>query len=250
MSFKIKKEKIIRKGAEANLYYGNWFGKEVIFKYRKPKKYRIEELDKKTLDSTVLILKSLKTRFEGMTSRLDRESSVWNNVSNIYPVLKSLEKDGLINVLEEKTIQGRNRKIYGLTEVGEDHLRESLFAIFGFLTFIIPSKGEKLDTKIFSPLKMSLKEQIPLEDNIDLSIDHFKEIMESTGIPIFFEPWLLFMSLIIIRNPQFIKTMISKSQTVTEKMIRKTILYTQLRNVQEAVSSALEIMDQSSFQPT
>jgi TP53 regulating kinase-like protein len=40
-------EKIIRKGAEANLYYGHWFGKEAIFKYRIPKKYRIEELDKR-----------------------------------------------------------------------------------------------------------------------------------------------------------------------------------------------------------
>ena len=43
----MEKEKIIRKGAEANLYYGHWFGKEVIFKYRIPKKYRIEELDKR-----------------------------------------------------------------------------------------------------------------------------------------------------------------------------------------------------------
>jgi len=43
----VEKEKIIRKGAEANLYYGHWFGKEVIFKYRIPKKYRIEELDKR-----------------------------------------------------------------------------------------------------------------------------------------------------------------------------------------------------------
>jgi len=43
----IKKEKIIRKGAEASLYYGHWFEKEVIFKYRIPKKYRIEELDKR-----------------------------------------------------------------------------------------------------------------------------------------------------------------------------------------------------------
>ncbi|MFX0005390.1 MAG: KEOPS complex kinase/ATPase Bud32 [Promethearchaeota archaeon] len=47
MSHTVKKEKIIRKGAEANLYYGHWFGKEVIFKYRIPKKYRTMELDKK-----------------------------------------------------------------------------------------------------------------------------------------------------------------------------------------------------------
>ncbi len=43
----IIKEKLIHKGAEASLYYGHWFNKEVIFKYRIPKKYRLEELDKK-----------------------------------------------------------------------------------------------------------------------------------------------------------------------------------------------------------
>ena len=46
MNSNITKEKIIRKGAEASLYYGHWFGKEVIFKYRIPKKYRIDDLDK------------------------------------------------------------------------------------------------------------------------------------------------------------------------------------------------------------
>lgn len=45
MDYDIVKEKIIRKGAEANLYYGEWFGKEVIFKHRINKKYRIEDLD-------------------------------------------------------------------------------------------------------------------------------------------------------------------------------------------------------------
>jgi len=43
----ITKEKLIYKGAEASLYYGHWFGKEVIFKHRIPKEYRLEALDKK-----------------------------------------------------------------------------------------------------------------------------------------------------------------------------------------------------------
>ena len=47
MNYDIVKEKLIYKGAEANLFYGKWFGREVIFKHRIPKKYRIEELDKK-----------------------------------------------------------------------------------------------------------------------------------------------------------------------------------------------------------
>jgi len=40
-------EKLFHKGAEASLFYGHWFGKEVIFKIRSPKIYRIEKLDKK-----------------------------------------------------------------------------------------------------------------------------------------------------------------------------------------------------------
>jgi len=45
MKSEIVKEKLIRKGAEANLYYGRWFDKEVLFKYRIPKQYRIKVLD-------------------------------------------------------------------------------------------------------------------------------------------------------------------------------------------------------------
>ncbi|MBD3194238.1 MAG: Kae1-associated serine/threonine protein kinase [Candidatus Lokiarchaeota archaeon] len=43
----ISKEKVIQKGAEATLYYGHWFDREVIFKQRISKKYRIKEIDKR-----------------------------------------------------------------------------------------------------------------------------------------------------------------------------------------------------------
>ncbi|TFF99971.1 MAG: Kae1-associated serine/threonine protein kinase [Promethearchaeota archaeon] len=45
MNYLIKKEQLIKKGAEANLYLGTWFENEVIFKCRIPKYYRIKELD-------------------------------------------------------------------------------------------------------------------------------------------------------------------------------------------------------------
>ena len=47
MRKEIIKSKIIAKGAEADLFHGFWFDKEVIFKQRIPKFYRLEELDKK-----------------------------------------------------------------------------------------------------------------------------------------------------------------------------------------------------------
>ncbi|TFG24240.1 MAG: Kae1-associated serine/threonine protein kinase [Promethearchaeota archaeon] len=42
---KIKIERLLHKGAEASLYFGTWFGKEVIFKQRIPKEYRIKQID-------------------------------------------------------------------------------------------------------------------------------------------------------------------------------------------------------------
>jgi len=47
MKNEISMENLIHKGAEASLVYGHWFGKEVIFKHRLPKGYRIEQIDKK-----------------------------------------------------------------------------------------------------------------------------------------------------------------------------------------------------------
>ncbi|NWG08842.1 MAG: Kae1-associated serine/threonine protein kinase [Nitrososphaerales archaeon] len=38
-------ERLMRRGAEADIYLGEWFGKEAILKIRKPKPYRQKELD-------------------------------------------------------------------------------------------------------------------------------------------------------------------------------------------------------------
>jgi TP53 regulating kinase-like protein len=45
MESEIKIERLLRKGAEASLYLGSWFGKEALFKQRITKKYRSVDLD-------------------------------------------------------------------------------------------------------------------------------------------------------------------------------------------------------------
>jgi TP53 regulating kinase-like protein len=76
MTHEIVMEKIIHKGAEANLVYGHWFGKEVIFKYRIPKGYRIEQIDK--------MLRSKRTLNEGKA--LIRVKSYGINVPQVYEI--------------------------------------------------------------------------------------------------------------------------------------------------------------------
>ena len=46
MDTEIKIERLLRKGAEASLFFGYWLGKKALFKHRLPKKYRISVLDK------------------------------------------------------------------------------------------------------------------------------------------------------------------------------------------------------------
>ena len=99
MSSSIVKEKLIRKGAEANLYYGRWFGKEVIFKHRVPKKYRLEELDKsirtkRTLNEARALI---KVKNYGLNCpqvyEIDVESSII--------VMKFIEGEKLKDILEQ-----------------------------------------------------------------------------------------------------------------------------------------------------
>ena len=51
-------EKIIKKGAEASIYRGKWFGEVAIHKIRVPKKFRQQSLDIK--------LRALRTRHEAL----------------------------------------------------------------------------------------------------------------------------------------------------------------------------------------
>jgi len=42
----LKDPRLMKKGAEADIYIGNWFGREAVAKHRIEKKYRVSQLDK------------------------------------------------------------------------------------------------------------------------------------------------------------------------------------------------------------
>ncbi|MFW9825466.1 MAG: O-sialoglycoprotein endopeptidase, partial [Candidatus Thorarchaeota archaeon] len=98
MKSEISKEKLIYKGAEASLFHGKWFGRNVIFKHRIPKEYRLEELDKK--------IRSERTLNEGKA--LIKVKSYGLSVPQVYEIdahnsiliMKYIEGKKLRNVLE------------------------------------------------------------------------------------------------------------------------------------------------------
>ncbi|MBD3253587.1 MAG: Kae1-associated serine/threonine protein kinase [Candidatus Lokiarchaeota archaeon] len=100
----IFKEKLLHKGAEASLYYGHWFNKEVIFKQRIPKKYRIEKLDR--------AIRNLRTIKEARALIRVKEYGICVpqvyeiNTDNSTIIMKYIEGQklkNLLNVIDEKT---------------------------------------------------------------------------------------------------------------------------------------------------
>jgi len=104
----ITKEKMIHKGAEASLFYGHWFGKEVIFKHRILKDYRIEQLDRKirtirTLNEARALIKVKEYRINTpQVYEIDTESStiIMKYISGFK--LKNLIKT--LNISKKKEI--------------------------------------------------------------------------------------------------------------------------------------------------
>jgi len=111
----ITKEKLIYKGAEASLFYGHWFGREVIFKYRIPKEYRLEELDKK--------IRTERTLSEGKA--LIKIKRYGLNVPQVYEIdahnstliMKLIEGEKLKNILENLS---ENQKDKYFKKIGRD----------------------------------------------------------------------------------------------------------------------------------
>lgn len=114
MSNEIVLEKIIHKGAEANLIYGHWFGREVIFKHRIPKGYRIEQIDKN--------LRVNRTLNEGKA--LIRVKNYGVNVPQVYEieatksmiVMKFIKGEKLKDALKSIT---NKQKVKFLNEIGK-----------------------------------------------------------------------------------------------------------------------------------
>ncbi|MFX1376919.1 MAG: KEOPS complex kinase/ATPase Bud32 [Promethearchaeota archaeon] len=98
MSSDVYKEKLIHKGAEASLFIGRWFEKKVIFKHRIPKRYRLEELDKK--------IRMERTLNEGKA--LIRVKDYGINVPQVYEIdtqnatiiMRYIEGEKLKNIVE------------------------------------------------------------------------------------------------------------------------------------------------------
>jgi TP53 regulating kinase-like protein len=161
LSSDVKKEKIIRKGAEANLYYGHWFGKEVIFKYRVPKKYRTDELDKR--------IRTERTLNEARA--LIKVKKYGINVPQVFEI------DTTNSIIVMKYIQGDKLKDT-LSSLTEDQKQKFFFEI-GRTIALLHKNGHVHGDITTSNLLITQNEDIFL---IDFGLHEYSDTIEDKGV--------------------------------------------------------------------
>ena len=161
MSSSIVKEKIIRKGAEANLYYGHWFDKEVIFKYRVPKKYRLDELDKK--------IRNKRTLNEARA--LIRVKNYGLNVPQVYEI------DTKNSIIVMKYIQGN--KLKDILPKLDDNKKQEYLVKIGRYIAILHRNGHIHGDITTSNILITEKEKIFL---IDFGLHEYSDTIEDKSV--------------------------------------------------------------------
>ena len=161
MNYNIEKEKIIHKGAEASLYYGQWFEKEAIFKYRIPKKYRIEELDKNIR----------MTRTLSEAKALIKVKNYGVNVPQVYEI------DTLNSTIVMRYIKGKKLKTI-LNEL-HDRKKQKFFEAIGHFIAILHKNGHIHGDITTSNLILTDLEEIFL---IDFGLHDYSDSIEDKSV--------------------------------------------------------------------
>lgn len=161
MSSEINKEKLIHKGAEASLFYGQWFNKKVIFKHRIPKKYRLEELDRR--------IRTERTLNEARA--LIKVKNYGINVPQIYDI------DAQNATIVMKYIEGEKLKI--VLENLDNAKKEKYFKKIGCDIAILHKNGHIHGDITTSNLIITQNEEIFL---IDFGLHEYSDTIEDKSV--------------------------------------------------------------------
>ena len=161
MKSNIFQEKLIHKGAEANLFCGVWFGKKVIFKHRIPKVYRIEELDRN--------IRFARTLNEGKA--LIKVKNYGINVPTVYEIDRNKALIVMKNIEGEKL-----RDIIGTTN--KIKLKEYLKKV-GQFTALLHINGHIHGDITTSNILLTPQEEIFL---IDFGLHEYSDKIEDKAV--------------------------------------------------------------------
>ncbi|MBS7656829.1 MAG: KEOPS complex kinase/ATPase Bud32 [Candidatus Bathyarchaeia archaeon] len=137
----MKKEVLIKKGAEASLYLQNWHNRKVIMKKRLSKKYRIPELDK--------TIQAQRTKRESQIMHKAKEAGVstpivyFVDLQNSTIVMEYIEGKQVKQILNEMSPNERTKIFTCIGElVGKLHAAGIVHGDLTTSNMILTQKGD------------------------------------------------------------------------------------------------------------
>ncbi|NPD88794.1 MAG: PadR family transcriptional regulator [Asgard group archaeon] len=194
-------------------------------------------------------LSEITKDLEKSVQEIKSMTTIWSNISGIYPAIESLEKSGLIEYVKDDKEGGRLKKIYQITELGRNTLARLLINIIDITGFVfhvddkhfMPKKQRKvLFFNPFGDVFRRLADDIPHEDRKYL-LHHKGKQNERPFSRMFMEHGLPLPSFrVFLRHPGLVKEHLDRIESEDERELAKEYLKIKLVERKESISKLLK----------
>ncbi len=220
-----------------------------IFKYNLRFKQMISEnyaITKEDFDYIDEIIEAL----EGSIKSMKETSVIWSNISGIYPTIKSLKKNDLIELVREDSEGGRLKRIYSITDIGRESLSRVMSSLMDISSFIFESERENifhgaegiLSSRLLPFRKVFLKLSADLSPEFKKKIHSFKG--KSHGRP--FVHMMMDQGLadprlnVLVSHPEMLDEHLDAAGTKEDRKMLKAFIRNRLLERRKKIDKLLE----------
>ncbi|MCG3220394.1 MAG: PadR family transcriptional regulator [Candidatus Heimdallarchaeota archaeon] len=224
-----------------------------IFKHNPHIQNSLTRENEDTISKDVDYISEVIEDLEHTAHEIKKSTTIWSNISGIYPTIESLEKNGFIKYVRKDSDGDRIKKIYEITDAGRVTLSKVLISLVDLTGFVfrveekhfMVQKGKK-QSIIFNPFGSvfrKLAEDIPPEMRKEIMHHRdkhhgrpFARMFMELGLPL---PNYRFL----IRHPNLIKEHLDKIETEEERNLAKEFLKTKLLERKEEIEKMLKELE-------
>jgi DNA-binding PadR family transcriptional regulator len=200
----------------------------------------------------LVYLSEITKDLEKSVKEIKSMTTIWSNISGIYPAIESLEKSNLIEYIKDDKEGGRLKKIYQITDLGRHTLARILLNIIDITGFVfhvddkhfMPRKQRK--ALLFNPFRevfSRLADDIPTEKRKYL-LHHKGKQHERPFSRMFMEHGLPLPNIrIFLRHPTLIREHLEKIESEEERELAKEHLKMQLAERRESINRLLQELE-------
>ena len=192
----------------------------------------------------------IKLTLEESIKETRDQATIWSNISGIYPAIETLEKGGLIVLDREDPEGGRLKKIYKITDVGEESLFRVLASLLDISAFIMETEGRHFFSGrrgIFSSRFIPFKKLFEKLTQ-DLSPDFRKKMHMFRGktpgkpfIKMMMNQGMATPRLnVLIHHPEMVQEHLDGIESDEERKMTKAYLKSKLLEQREMINKLLE----------